>query len=1021
VKEKWQRAAILEGFDLQTFGDLLKFFRLKKGLSQEALAKKIGMTRRQTLGDWETGTLPRTDSRSYIGKIADVLELTPYQRDTLFRAATLPLAPPDATSSSEQQNETFPSVSEPRNPYKGLRSFTQHDAADFFGREEFTQTIIKQLSPPKPSHSRFLALLGASGVGKSSLIQAGVIPYLRLRCTEASWSVLDPIRPGTDPFDALAHALIGHLPGKTYDEIRRISANSGKHISLFEELSGTNSDPVVLIIDQGEELFTQTKDEALRTQFLDLLVKLSTAKDGSCWVIFVARSDFSRRFQCYSVFWHLVASNCLYVQELTEEELRAAVQGPANLPDVQIVFEGYLIHTLLLEVLGRPGGLPLLQFVLNRLFQARQGNCLTERAYREMGGIRGAIGRYAQEKYEAMDFSERERRLLVAILMRLAAQDLSVSHLPTRRSARLDEFRVANAEDTAKISDLLTLMIAARLLTATENARGEPIIELAHEALLEEWPLLRETLETHYKELAHLHQLSQAARDWREHGQKRDRIYHGSQLKEARAWARRNILSQQEATFLRFSFTQRVLFSISIAVLILLLFSLVGIAAFFYHIQPPDPTQVTTLQNAGVGSLRWAVDNAPSGKVITFAPHLRGSISLTDELLISGKRFFIQGPGTDKLTISIHTQDIEVNTDTSLTLSDLTITGGNESKTSVLNNQGILTLIRCTVSGNIATGSKNGGGITNNGGTLTLTSSTVSNTATTINDSGEGITNNTGTVTVTNSTISNNTGGGITNLGDGMVTLTNSTVSGNSGGGVTNLGGGIVTLTNSTISGNSVYGDKGGGGITNGDGTVILTNSTIFGNTSSYGGGIDNGATMRLTNSTIFGNTASNTGGGIFSYAGSVTLTFCTLVGNSATFYGGGLATVRVFPYPNSSTSTLQNSLIAENNAPRGPDIAGDIRSKGYNLIQETPSARLQSTDRTGISLSALKLDPTFQLNGSKTTLTVVLLSGSSAIDAIPLESCRIKVDDVLITTDQRGIKRPQGSACDIGAYEYVP
>ena len=152
-------------------------------------------------------------------------------------------------------------------------------------------------------------------------------------------------------------------------------------------------------------------------------------------------------------------------------------------------------------------------------------------------------------------------------------------------------------------------------------------------------------------------------------------------------------------------------------------------------------------------------------------------------------------------------------------------------------------------------------------------------------------------------------------------------------------------------------------------------------------------------------------------------LTFCTLYGNQAPD-GGGLTTqddTMTGSTPIIGISTIQNSLIAGNSASTQPDVAGNLTSLGYNLIQNGSSLQLQSTDLTDTPLSVLKIDPSLQLNGSKTTKTHALLPGSPALDVIPLSACYPTVNHVQITTDQRGVKRPQEAQCDIGAYEYTP
>jgi hypothetical protein len=402
-----------------------------------------------------------------------------------------------------------------------------------------------------------------------------------------------------------------------------------------------------------------------------------------------------------------------------------------------------------------------------------------------------------------------------------------------------------------------------------------------------------------------------------------------------------------------------------------------------------------------------------------------------------------------------------------LTLQDTTISGGSAFRGGGLYNYfGAFTLINSTVSGNAA--GSCGGGVSNYYGTATITSSTISDN--TANIRGGGVDTKYGTVTITNSTIAGNSaelgGGGVFN-GYATLTMTNSTVAGNTagngGGGVYN-GGGTVALSHSTITGNSsggVHNDRGlltlanstitgnsGGGVYNLDtltltystimgnsgrsgvsnhGALTLTNSTVMGNTASFfGGGVSNGPydTLTLVNSTITGNSA-HSGGGVFNYNfGTVTLTNSTITGNTAGYEGGG-----VFNdggnYP--GALTLAHTLVAGNTASSAAEIinsGGVITANNFNLFGYDGLTNVQAfqgfapgaTDLTatsdGSNPTALTdiLDTTLQDNGGP-TLTHALVSGSPAIDASP-------ADAYCESIDQRGVSRPQGVACDIGAFE---
>ena len=268
---------------------------------------------------------------------------------------------------------------------------------------------------------------------------------------------------------------------------------------------------------------------------------------------------------------------------------------------------------------------------------------------------------------------------------------------------------------------------------------------------------------------------------------------------------------------------------------------------------------------------------------------------------------------------------------------------------------------------------------------------------------GGGITVNISGVTIQNGSAPGYTyGGGFEN--GGTLTLSNSTVSGNSAtydvGAIYNYG--TLTLSNSTVSGNSAT--YAVGGIYN-PGTLTLTNSTVSGNSSSFGGGIYNQGTLTLSNSTVSGNSASDAGG-IYNY-GTLTLTNSTVSGNSSSFAGG---------IYNQGPLTAKNSIVA-NNSGGNCALYGTITSQGYNLSDDASCAFAGTGD---MNSTAAGLDPGgLKANGGPTQ-TIALLGTSPAVDAIPLSPVNYCTDTNgnPVTSDQRGVTRPQGQACDIGAFE---
>jgi hypothetical protein len=434
-------------------------------------------------------------------------------------------------------------------------------------------------------------------------------------------------------------------------------------------------------------------------------------------------------------------------------------------------------------------------------------------------------------------------------------------------------------------------------------------------------------------------------------------------------------------------------------------------------------TTVTNTNDSGVGSLRDAIAGASSGDVINFNFMSPATITASSTLRISTS-LTISGPGASNLTISGAgaVQVFAIGSGVTAVISGVTIQNGFSLGFSLfdcggaINNNGNLTVGNSTLSGNSA---EVGAGVCNNG-TLTVNNSTLSGNSS-INERfsfgglGIGIYNAYGgMVTVTNSTLSGNSavryGGGIYNVG-GTLTITNSTLSGNSagfyGGGVYNLGG-TLAITNSTVSSNSA---GFGGGVYNLSGILTVTNSTFSGNSAFDGGGVYNPAgTVTLVNSTLSGNSAIEAGGGIFN-EGSVTVINCTLAANSAG-YGDSISSIGSF--------TAKNSIFAKGafgasgyNCILGPPFY----SYGHNLSDDFTCAFSEIGD---VNNTPAGLVYGLQDNGGP-TLTLALAAATQAVDAIPsspINYCTL-VDGVTpVATDQRGVARPQGFGCDIGAYE---
>ena len=907
--------------------------------------------------------------------------------------------------SSEEPSLTTPDF-EPRNPYKGLRAFTQDDATDFFGRDRLIEELVDRmksmLTPGQPGTppARLLTVIGPSGSGKSSVVMAGLLPQLQRGALPGSqqWVYLESMVPGTHPLEALTLTLAAHFPDRSVKSIREdLEDESARGLHLLTtQLVKAPGQKVMLLIDQFEELFTLRTSEEERQHFIDLLVTAMTETYGSVIVLLTLRADFYDRPLSYPSLSRLIVRQQVVVEPMDVHDLRAVIKRPAMLPDVQLSFEGSLVGDLLFEVRGQAGALPLLQFTLEQLFERRSGHTLTVQAYQEIGGVKGALAKHAEDTYRALS-SEEHRKLARALFLRLIEPGITDQDT-TRRRATLSELTLPTPKETELLQQVITYFLAARLLTTNEIA-GTSTIEVSHEALIREWERLSDWLREAREDIHLLQAISKDATEWQRRDKPSDRLYRGSQLREAKKWAQRNIPSKNEIAFLQASAAQRTRVLLSIVVVVLVLLSTSGVAGWF--LTRPDQTHVTNLNDHGPGSLRSAIDDAPSGSTITFDPSLHGTIQLTSGNLNIGKNLTVLGPGADKLAISsTRSYVIHVIPKVSASISNLafknskiTFEDTGSLFDSFIYNEGTLSLSNSIVSGNKVSSNSSsvcGGGIYNSGN-LSLTNTIVTSNSVFASHSISG---------ESSTTIC---GGGIFNDTGARLSLTNSMVSDNKASGGTTLficaGGifssGTLTLTNSTVSGNSA--SAGGaksdcsGGIYNDQGSLTITNSTISGNTTVYDGG------------------------GMVNYGGQIALTFCTIYGNKA-HEAGGIATVDT-KKSNGNTS-VRSSILAGNIAPNVPDVSGNLTSLGYNVIGNLSGATLLgsptvlTTDKKGVSTDALKIDPHLQDNGGLVqphTWTHALLPGSPAIDLIPSNVCF----SFKVPYDQRGVKRPQGKGCD--------
>ena len=430
-------------------------------------------------------------------------------------------------------------------PFKGMQYFEETDSDLFFGRELLTAKLVNRLR-----ETEFLSVvIGASGSGKSSLVRAGLIPALKkgeilpdgTKPPEgsASWQV-HVITPTIHPLQALATELTRESESVTatatlMDDLMQ----DPRSLSLFLARQNPRQH-TLLVLDQFEELFTLCRDEFEREAFIDNLLTTLNQSEGDITLILTLRADFYAHLAQYPELREAVARQQEYIGPMTIEELRRAIEEPAKRG--HWAFEPGLVDLILRDVGDEPGALPLLSHALLETWKRRAGHTLTLKGYADAGGVRGAIAHTAEGVYQ--NLSPEEQTIARNIFLRLT--ELGEGTEDTRRRASFDEL-ISHAENADEVRAVLNTLAEARLVTL-----GEDTAEVAHEALIREWPTLREWLNQDRESLRLHRHLTEAAHEWELLERDAGALYRGSHLAQAREWAimHPNSLNAGERVFL---------------------------------------------------------------------------------------------------------------------------------------------------------------------------------------------------------------------------------------------------------------------------------------------------------------------------------------------------------------------------------------------------------------------------------------------------------------------------------------
>jgi WD40 repeat protein len=399
------------------------------------------------------------------------------------------------------------------NPYRGLSSYKADDAAWFFGREREAEALVNRLKL-----EAFVAVVGPSGVGKSSFVHAGVAPAL-------GWGVVS-MRPGRSPLVQLASQLAnagiaaGDVAGDDLavlaDRMRRAAATAGG---------------ILLVVDQFEELLTLGCPPGERERFVQVLLAMTGATDAALGVVITLRDDFLIRVEQLPGLGPALARGIQLLGPLAAPALERILVEPARRAGFE--FEDPALPARMVEaVAGAPAAVALISFTATRLWELRDRHFhqLPTKAYDAIGGVTGALARHADETVDAMPASERQ-------LVRKAFRHL-VTFEGTRAVLEREELQqlLGGGADTDR---LIERLVEARLLISSESDHGTGVIEIVHEALIREWPRLVEWRREDIEGSRFHEQLRSAARQWQDRGRARGLLWRGDALAEYQLWRRR--------------------------------------------------------------------------------------------------------------------------------------------------------------------------------------------------------------------------------------------------------------------------------------------------------------------------------------------------------------------------------------------------------------------------------------------------------------------------------------------------
>lgn len=435
------------------------------------------------------------------------------------------------------------------NPYQGLKAFREADGDRFFGRDRHIQDLWQRFQSlhNTPNTIRLLPIYGPSGSGKSSLARAGLVPALgRQPLSGRDRARVTVLTPGTHPLEALATVLARIVtqdatPIAKADEFKAAllqTASNQQHEGL-RRIAGVFPDidalPLIVLVDQFEELYTLCDDEQERNAFVDNLLVAACDRAQQVSVIITMRSDFLGATQQHPQLNQLFSSQGFLVPSMTPDDLAVAIAAPAKQAGYEL--DKATVQLLVHEAQGQEGALPLLQFALTQIWEGLRQGIEPADTLERIGGVGGAVATEAQRIYNSL--SEDEQAIARGIFLSLI--QLNDDKTSTRRRATLSEL-ITDKGDEPKVRNIIHQFArpGVWILVTSASQQQVEMVEVAHEALIQHWKELREWLNRKWEFLCQKRKIEQAAQEWKHHNYSKHYLWQGHLLRDSIAFLRRN-------------------------------------------------------------------------------------------------------------------------------------------------------------------------------------------------------------------------------------------------------------------------------------------------------------------------------------------------------------------------------------------------------------------------------------------------------------------------------------------------